>query len=429
MRSKVIVVSGKDPTLIYGGSESFTRSLGRAALRAGYEPHHFCIAERSERLQTDFGVVHRVWSPVRPLRTIMVAQHQPFLVAQIDHFVGDDAGPVLIHSIGSFPGVAAAVARRLRRRGVKAVILSTPFTTCRHEIEGKILGLRGRYVFAVWLQHQIERLWVRLTAAPNEGRGYRQADLVAPNYASVQAIIEAEFGPGIRFGRMTYASEMAFLREAEDRPAPAAIGALEPRTAPLIVSVSRHDLRKGIDTLLHALAELKRRGVPFRACLVGGGPLLDWHRQLAARLGLAQETLLTGRVDDSYAYLQQAGIYVLPSLEEGSGSVSLLEAMQAGVAPVVSRIDGLPEDVEDDVSAVFVTPGDVGALAEALNRCLSDPELRRRLGNAAQARFQERFSADGFAADVRKTYGSLGFAPSCGKGDAVRPAGTDRTPE
>jgi glycosyltransferase involved in cell wall biosynthesis len=50
-------------------------------------------------------------------------------------------------------------------------------------------------------------------------------------------------------------------------------------------------------------------------------------------------------VDDVMVYLRAADVYVLPSLEEGSGAVSVLEALQAGTPVVVSAIDGLPEDI------------------------------------------------------------------------------------
>ena len=117
---------------------------------------------------------------------------------------------------------------------------------------------------------------------------------------------------------------------------------------------------------------------------------------------------------DAYRYLEHADVFALPSLEEGSGSVSLLEAMQAGVASAVSRVDGLPEDVVDDHSALLVEPGDPAALATALRRLFSDPDLRRRIAHQGQRQFRERFSAEAFAADIQRVYSALGFAPGSG---------------
>jgi len=83
--------------------------------------------------------------------------------------------------------------------------------------------------------------------------------------------------------------------------------------------------------------------------------------------------------------------------------------MQAGVAAVVSRIDGLPEDVTDEESALFVGPGDPAALATSLGRLLLDAELRARIARGARQRYQERFSAEAFATDLRRIYTGLGF--------------------
>ena len=76
----VIVVTGKDPVVIDGGSESYIRAYGRAAIRAGYGPHYFCVGTRDEVEKVEFGVVHRARSPFRPFRGLMVAAHERYIV-------------------------------------------------------------------------------------------------------------------------------------------------------------------------------------------------------------------------------------------------------------------------------------------------------------------------------------------------------------
>jgi glycosyltransferase involved in cell wall biosynthesis len=264
----------------------------------------------------------------------------------------------------------------------------------------------------MWLQFALELFWARITVNPSERRGFRGSKVVLVNYDSVREIISRQFGSGISFTKMTYSSEAAFLKSrAKLGEMPEAIARLEPKGSPLVVAVSRHDPRKGIDVLLRALANLQKRGVRFRLCLIGGGPLLDAHRCLVRQLGLSTCTAVPGRVPDAYAYLQCADVFALPSLEEGSGSVSLLEAMQAGAAPVVSRVDGLPEDVIDGHSALLVEPGDVTALATALGRLFSDPDLRAQIARGGHQQYIERFSAEAFTADVQRAYSNLGFGP------------------
>lgn len=425
MRQVVIIIAGRDPTMRPGGSESYARATGRAAILAGYEPHLFCVGTARRTEATPFGVLHCVRSPFRPLRGLMVAMHQRHIVGAVARFASEQRLPAgtrcLIHSLGNWSGVAEAAARRLARMGIDCRIAATVFSTYNHETRGKLKGV-GR-PHGLWTQIELgwEMLWTRLTVDPSERRGLQASDIVLTNYDSVRRIVEAEFGPGLRFGKMTYASELAFLRGAADTvPVPGFLADLGPRDAPLILSISRHDARKGLDVFLRALALLREAGVRFRACLAGGGSLLAQHRRYAAELGLSDCAIVPGSVPDAYACLRHADIFVLPSIEEGSGSVSLLEAMQAGVAPVVSRVDGLPEDVTDGESGLLTEPGDAADLARALRRLVDDSALRARLASRAQAIFRERFSAEAYAAQLGEAYASLGFAPASRNGRDMR---------
>ncbi|MFO0987536.1 MAG: glycosyltransferase family 4 protein [Alphaproteobacteria bacterium] len=230
---------------------------------------------------------------------------------------------------------------------------------------------------------------------------YRHSNLVLVNYDAVRRRLLAEHGTGAETRKVPYCAESAFFDPAPlpDRP---------DADDPLIVSVSRHDPRKGVDVLVRALAELRERGVRFRACRVSGGPLLESHRRLVAGLRLDDTTTLTGWVENARPYFGRAGIFVLPSLQEGSGSLSLLEAMQAGAAIVASNVDGIPEDVADGESALLVPAGDADALSHAIERLLGSAELRRRLGVAARATQAARFSPDAFATAMGAVYAGLG---------------------
>jgi glycosyltransferase involved in cell wall biosynthesis len=124
---------------------------------------------------------------------------------------------------------------------------------------------------------------------------------------------------------------------------------------------------------------------------------------------------LTNWVDDPFPYLQHADIFVLPSIQEGSGSVSVLEAMQAGTAVVASDIDGLPEDVTDGESALLVPSGDPQALSRALARLVNEPDLRAQLSHCGHEIFTARFSAAAFTNDLRSIYAELGFKAQPGQ--------------
>ena len=157
-------------------------------------------------------------------------------------------------------------------------------------------GLGQRF----WLR--LLSLWTARVVDRYERRGCTRAQLVLVNYDSVQRLLADRYGPS-SYRKIPYTSESAFLRAGPDEPE---VGhgsgeRLGGGKTPLVVAVSRHDPRKGIDVLLHALARLRASGVEFRACLVGGGPLLAAHRGLAARLGLGASVTLEGYVPDPYS--------------------------------------------------------------------------------------------------------------------------------
>ncbi len=408
---ELVLVSGVDPIAKVGGHESYVVAHALAARAAGLSPHVFCVSERAGRVAAEFGTLHRIASPVRPFRGFMVVGHAPFLAAGIHRHLRQRPGaPVLLHGFGVWGYVAAGVARTLRRRGASAAALASAYTTMKHEYREKLRGLRDYHGPRQHLRHWREYLLVRLLSVPAERRGYQAQRLLLVNYDAVRRRLLADYRLTVEIRRVPYAAPAAFdAAPAGSGPAapPAELAALQPAAAPLVVSLSRHDPRKGVDVLLRALARLRQSGIAFRACLLSQGPLLAAHRALAARLDLDGSTILPGRVDDPQRFLHQAAIFVLPSLQEGSGSLAVLEAMQAGCAIVATRCDGLPEDLEDSANALLVPPGDVAALDAVLARLLADPALRRDLGLRARATFQQRFSATVFAQSLRATYDEL----------------------
>jgi glycosyltransferase involved in cell wall biosynthesis len=423
MAGIVTYVAGKDPLEeTAGGHSSYVRAHAYAAVRAGYEPHLFCVSRSEGIVETGYGFVHRVRSPLRfvireapsvGFRGNTILFHAPLLAAALERFLENRPGPHLIHGFALWCAAGVIAGERLAKKGVDSTIIANAYTTIRHETAAKFAGVSCDHGFRNRLRYGLELLWERLTVERLEKRAITGAGLVLVNYESVKNIVSAQFGTGIKFQKFPYCSEAAFLREKwEPQRATSGIRRLKPADAPLIVTVSRHDPRKGLDVFLKALGRLREGGIPFRACLVGTGVLEKSHRQLAERLGLGDSVSLEGFVPDPFFYLDQADIFVLPSLEEGSGSVSMLEALQAGTAVVASRIDGIPEDVTHGDSALLVEPGNVGALAEALRELLQDEGLRKRISGAGRKQFDEKFSSAALTSALGSLYAGIGFS-SC----------------
>ncbi len=408
----VAIVAGSDPREPVTGHRTYVLAHALAARAAGFEPHVFVVAERDRVEQAEFGAVHLVRSPVRPFWTLLAPVHQPYLARGIEAALGDVPGPHLIHSFGAWAGVGVAASRRLARRGVESVPIASAYTTLAHEIRAKVAGLDARHGVYQRVRFRAIERWTWAVASPHERRGYSGSRLVLCNYESVRRLVRELCGPSVAPRVLPYAAPAAFQdAEVGEATVPESLGALEPAGAPLIVSVSRHDPRKGVDRLLHALSALSAAGVPFRACLVGDGALLPAHRRMRSELGLDRSVAIPGFVPDVFEYLRCADIFVLPSIEEGSGSVALQEALQAGVAVVASDCDGIPEDLVHERDGLLVPPGDSPALASALSALLWDVGLRQRLARRAREVYRERFTAARFQAALAGVYGELGFEP------------------
>lgn len=102
---------------------------------------------------------------------------------------------------------------------------------------------------------------------------------------------------------------------------------------------------------------------------------------------------LVGHVADASSYLSALDIFVLPSRSEGLGYV-ILEAGQAGLPVVASRVGGIPEVIEDGSTGLLVPPGNTDALTKALEALLSDSERSRSYGEALRERVRKEFSLE-----------------------------------
>ncbi len=148
----------------------------------------------------------------------------------------------------------------------------------------------------------------------------------------------------------------------------------DPDEPPHVLYVGRLSEEKGIPELLEATEGLPR-------VIVGDGPLRDG---IPEAVGFVPPSELG-------PYYERAAVVVCPSRREGYGVVAR-EAMAHGRPVVASEVGGLLDAIEDGVTGLLVPPGDPGELRAALERLLGDPELRRRLGEAARARAREHLS-------------------------------------
>ena len=157
-----------------------------------------------------------------------------------------------------------------------------------------------------------------------------------------------------------------------------------------ILYVGYLGLHKGVSDLVDAVAAMQNRS-QVQLTFVGIGPEEAALRKRVADAGLSQ-VAFAGRIPPErmpQAYAE-ADILVLPSVWAENQPVSIMEAMASGVAVVASRIGGIPEIIEDDVTGRLVEAGDVAMLAGVLDDLASAPSRRAELVCNARAQVANR---------------------------------------
>ena len=146
---------------------------------------------------------------------------------------------------------------------------------------------------------------------------------------------------------------------------------------------------KGIRYLVEAFARLARSMPHLELWCVGTQTQeeivrADFPEEIRSRV------LVRPRASraEMIAIIQEAEIFVFPSLSEGS-SHALLEAMAAGLPIVTTAVGAAPDMLESEIHALFVPERDVKALVDAVQRLISDAALRERLGHHARSKAEE----------------------------------------
>jgi phosphatidylinositol alpha-1,6-mannosyltransferase len=173
----------------------------------------------------------------------------------------------------------------------------------------------------------------------------------------------------------------------------------------LVTVGSLAQLYKGTDTLIEAVAGLRRASLPVRLTVVGDGRYRAYLEGLASRLLVSDLVTFAGSVPPGpavRAHLDEADVFVLPSRAEGLPK-AVLEAMARGLPCVASTVGGNPELLDADD---LVPPGDAAALTAVLDRVLRDADRQRAMA-ARNLRRARDYTADLLEARRESFYKSL----------------------
>lgn len=136
-------------------------------------------------------------------------------------------------------------------------------------------------------------------------------------------------------------------------------------------------LEKGLGIFADVITELKRRGVPHKVLVIGEGPARGWFTERVP------DAVFTGFLsgDDLGRAVAGMDVFFMPSVTETFGNVTT-EAMASGVPVVAANATGAMDLVQHGVTGFLVPPTDVAAYADAIQRLVEDPALRKAAGEA-----------------------------------------------
>ena len=216
----------------------------------------------------------------------------------------------------------------------------------------------------------------------------RAADRVLAPSAATAAELRRDY----RVGEVAVVPNAMGEAAAEGPTADGASGEGGEGAGGYLLVVGRLRIRKGVDVLLEAMPELLRRHPGTRLRIAGDGEHRAALERAAAALGLGDAVSFLGRADAVRVrrLLRGAVALVVPSIYEGMPLV-VLEAMEASVPVVASRVSGIPEVVEDGRTGWLVPPEEPASLAAALAAALDDPAAAADRGAAGRRRLAERF--------------------------------------
>lgn len=185
----------------------------------------------------------------------------------------------------------------------------------------------------------------------------------------------------------------------------------EPQKDITIGIVGRLSEEKRHADLLEAFSLLLEKYSEISLLIVGEGPLRPRLEAQARHLEISHRVSFAGFQKDVFRYLSLMDIFALPSRTEGT-PLAAMEAMAYGLPVVASRVGGIPEIVDDQVTGILFDAGNVAQLSRALAQLIEDPEKRRVFGENGKNKAYRSFSPDAFIESHYRLYLTLLDNPS-----------------
>ena len=291
----------------------------------------------------------------------------------------------LVHSVSPKAGLLAMLAGRLARVPVRIHTFTGQVWVTRRGYARGLLKLMDRLI-ALFATHV-------LIDSPTQRE-----------FLLAQRVVSAEKSGVLGKGSVSGVDASRF------RPDPQARAAVRQKLGyrdsdVVLLFLGRLNRDKGVIDLAQAFARIAATAQNARLLVIGpdeDGIQSSIQASLVNAAAQAQFIAYTGRPED---YMAAADVFCLPSYREGFGT-TIIEAAATGIPAIGSRIYGITDAIDDGTTGLLFDPGDIGQLADAMLRLVSNELLRREMGERARARALRDFPAGAITAELMRFYAS-----------------------
>lgn len=247
-------------------------------------------------------------------------------------------------------------------------------------------GYSERFAFLyVFIKPLVRLIWRKADAVISNSKGLKELALKTNSKQEIGVIYN-----GIDISD--------FIPKPENRPNDKLI---------ITVGASRVTARKGINYLIEAIKKLSPKYPNIYLRVMGGGNEKENLENLAKELNLEKNVEFIGRIprENTSPYYQEAGIFVLPSLNEGMSN-AMLEALASGLPLIATDTGGTREILEEGENGFIVKMKNSQNLAEKIELLVKDPDLRKRMGEASRKK-AEMMSWEKVAREYLEIYSKI----------------------
>ena len=349
-----------------GGIETYTYSLGRLLSTMGHTVKVLCAND-----PLSAGVYKVDGVSVRRLWTLRRFYGTPLIPALYWRLMLEDVDIIHVNFPNPYNAFVVSIASKVK--GVPAVITWHNDLVPPNRLASLIVAAHDRLVLPLYMPTFAKIISTSKTYAESSPimKKYIQRVVVIPNGVDCKRFSPSVDGGSIRarYGLAGY-HVILFL------------GAL-----------SRWHGYKGLDTLLHAFAQLKKSHEQVKLLIVGEGALKYEYMRLSLQLGIRDDCIFAGDVPDMELpeYYAASDVVIVPSKDKSEGfGLVILEANACGKPVIGTNVGGIPSVIHNELNGLIVPPNDPQDLARAIYRLLRDEGLRVCMGREGR-RLAEKY--------------------------------------